>query len=110
MDDAIGQIDKIMFNRAAVQLIDLVLPIATKARSLIRNALGAPHGFKLKTPDAVHLASALHYRTENKKPVRQIQTYETEWPRYQTIIGGDVQIGRPDSMYVKNPKAPSVFR
>lgn len=108
--EALSQINQVIFNRTAVKLIDLVLPIATKARDLIRSAMAPQYAFKLKTADAIHLASASYFRTANKQPVRQIHAYETNWPRYQPIVGTNLPIGRPDTMYVKNPNAPSVFK
>ncbi len=72
--NAIRDINSIMFNRQAVQLIDFVLPTAGKARELIRDALAPAYGWSLRTADAIHLASAVYYQTVNREPVQQIHT------------------------------------
>ena len=108
--DSLDQINKVVFNSTAVKIIDLVLPVATKTRDLIRTARASPYGFKLKTADAIHLASAVHFQTVNQQPVKQIHVYEPEWERYQPMIGEAPLIDEPDLMYVENPQAPSVFK
>ena len=107
--DALNQIHQVVFNRTAVRLIDFVLPIATVARDLIRTAMAPSYGVKLKTADAIHLASAVRFQTASQQSVGQIHTYEKKWSRYQPIIGEVLRISEPNTMYVKNLKAPSVF-
>lgn len=67
-----------------IQLVDVHLLIAEKARALQR--AGVPQGWTgLRSPDAIHLATAQH------EEVAEVNTYDPGWYKYASVIGRPIK-------------------
>lgn len=87
LDPAIeARIDNLWNDRAAVTLIEVTAAVNRKAREFMRD--GLRNGWKLRPPDAIHLASAVMQKAE------EFYTYNLQdFKRYETITG--IKISEP---------------
>ncbi len=67
-----------------VQLVDVHMLVAEKARLIQRS--GVPEGWTgLRSPDAIHLATAQH------EDVTEVNTYDPGWDKYASVIGRPIR-------------------
>jgi predicted nucleic acid-binding protein len=90
--DEENRIDSLWNDSSVVDFIEFHDDIALIARDIMRT--GMMRGWKLRTNDAIHLASAQWAQCY------EINTYDGKWDKYGDIIGG-IKIREP---FTESPK------
>jgi predicted nucleic acid-binding protein len=78
-DDEEARIDNLWNDSSVVGFVDFHEHVASIARSIMRT--GMTRGWRLRTNDAIHLASAQWMQC------REVNTYEKDWKKYEELIG-----------------------
>lgn len=73
-----------LWDDSSVQIIELHKEIARIARGLIRGSI--TNGWKLKTNDAIHLATA-SWLNNSFQPIVEFHTYDEALQKYAQMIG-----------------------
>lgn len=81
--DELSRIDALWNDSSVVEFIEFHDDIALLARDIMR--AGMAKGWKLRTNDAIHLASA--------KSVEccEVNVYDDKWAKYKEIVGIDIK-------------------
>lgn len=78
-----SRIDALWNDSSVIDFVEFHDDIAIIARDLMRN--GMIKGWKLRTNDAIHLASAQWVQC------CEINTYDDKWTKYSEIVGIDIK-------------------
>lgn len=90
-DQVVDQIESILNDRSVVTLIEVTPGIARGARVLQRD--GKFSGRSIKPMDALHLATASLLGPR----LTEIQSYDSDWPRWQEQLGVPIREPWTDS-------------
>jgi predicted nucleic acid-binding protein len=80
--EELNRIDSLWNDTSVVEFIEFHDDIAILARDIMR--AGMSKGWKLRTNDAIHLASAKSVECQ------EINVYDDKWAKYKEIIGIDI--------------------
>lgn len=90
-DEEQDRIDALWNDPSVVDFVELHDDVALYARDLMRS--GMTKGWKLRAPDAIHLASA------KSIGCYEVNTYDEKWEKYQEIL--DITIKKPSVLQPK---------
>ena len=77
-----------LWTDPAIQIVETSQYLMKRARHLMRQALSS--GWKLKPPDAIHLATAEWVQKRSPTRVNEFHTYDKGLEKYKTAIGIDI--------------------
>jgi predicted nucleic acid-binding protein len=81
--DELNRIDALWNDTSVVEFIEFHDDIAILARDFMRD--GMAKGWKLRTNDAIHLASA------RSAECYEINVYDNKWEKFKDIVGIDIK-------------------